>query len=84
MKLLELEVADIDPFYAHPVIQDEMPIGIVTSGSFGHRLPKPLALAYFRVQPGVSQLYVEILGCRVKAKILEQVPYDPENRKCRS
>ena len=84
MKLLELEDGGRDPFYAHPVVQDEMPIGIVTSGSFGHRVNKPLALAYFRVQPGASPLYVEILGNRVRAKLLEQAPYDPENRICRS
>jgi dimethylglycine dehydrogenase len=82
MKLLELEETGKDPFYAHPVVQDEIPIGIITSGGFGHRVNKPLALAYFRVQPGASPLYVEILGDSVKAKILDQIPYDPENRRC--
>jgi len=84
MALLELEDTGEDPFYSHTVFQDHRPIGIVTSASYGHRVRKPLALAYFRVRPAQSRLFVEVLGKAVKAKLLEQAPYDPDNLNCRA
>ena len=38
----------IDPFYAHPVLHRDKPIGIVTSADFGHRTGKTVALALIR------------------------------------
>ncbi len=79
MHLLELENTGEDPFYAHTVFQSGRPIGMVTSGGFGHRVGKPLALAYFRESPRASGLEVEILGKKVSADILPAPPYDPDN-----
>ena len=80
MHLLELDENAEDPFYAHTVLQNNTPIGLVTSGSFGHRVGKSLALAYFRQPSDGSPLSVLILGKEVAAKILEQPPYDPDNK----
>ena len=55
MKLLELETDGVvDPFYLHPVYQGECVVGIVTSGTYGHRTRKSLALAYF-TEPGLAE-----------------------------
>jgi glycine cleavage system aminomethyltransferase T len=48
MVLLEIETDAIDPFYLHAVQHNGKTTGIVTSGAFGHRCNKTLALAYFR------------------------------------
>ena len=39
---------EVDPFYAHPVYAGDQVIGVVTSGAYGHRTGKVLALAYLR------------------------------------
>ena len=84
MHLLELEVTDEDPFYSHAVIQHGKPIGLVTSGAFGHRVNKALALAYFNQPPAAGELQVSILGRTVPARILETIPLDPANHRCRA
>lgn len=83
MGLLELDDTGEDPFYSHTVLQGDKPIGIVTSGAYGHRVKKPLALAYFSTSPQDRNLFVEILGKKVPAKILHDAPYDSENQKMR-
>ncbi len=74
MHLLELDSGDIDPFHLHPIMRGGEAVGIITSGVYGHRLRRPIALAYFRraVQPD-DQLIVEILGRPVTARVRE--PY---------
>ena len=84
MYLLDLDEIEIDPFYAHTVFVDDHPIGIVTSGGYGHRVRKPLALAYFRETPAIDAgLSISILDQRVKARVLNQPPYDPDNSRLR-
>ena len=84
MALLGLEARDgLDPFTAHSVFQDDAPVGIVTSGAFGHRTAKLLALAYLLPQARGDDFTVEILGEEVAARVLPRVPYDPESRKLR-
>jgi len=84
MVLLEVEQRDgLDPFYAHTVLQDDQPVGMVTSGGFGHRTGKLLALAYLTPKASAETFDVEILGETVLARPLSAVPYDPENRKLR-
>ena len=93
MVLLELESINqdpVDPFYAHAVLCDERVIGVVTSGAYGHRTAKTLALAYLNDaivtgqllinQPLNGRLHVNILGKSREAKIQEQIPYDPGNQ----
>lgn len=81
MVLLEIEPGEVDPFYAHPVCQGGREIGVVTSGAFGHRVGKHLALAYLREMPSTDGLDVKILGQRRAAKILPRAPYDPDNER---
>ena len=74
MHLLELDSGEVDPFYLHPVLRDGEAVGIVTSGAFGHRTARAVALAYFR-QPvnRKDPLEVEILGRPASARIVS--PY---------
>ena len=70
MELIELDAPEFDPFYMHTVFRQGQAVGMVTSGSYGHRLQKAIALAYFRTPiANDDELEVEILGRRVPARI---------------
>jgi dimethylglycine dehydrogenase len=84
MELLKLERDESHlPFAAHPVIQGESSVGIVTSGAFGHRTGQSLALAYLTPRAGPEDFSVEIVGKRIAARILSRCPYDSSNKKLR-
>jgi len=82
--LLSLAPGEIDPFYAHPVMQAGTPVGIVTSGAFGHRTGQALALAYLREPTARTGLSLSILGQDRPAEILAKPPYDPSNARLKS
>ncbi len=86
MVLLQIdsESGDIDPFYAHTVWQDGRAVGSVTSGAYGHRVAKTLALAYLRDPSARTGLSVNILGVSRPARILDTAPYDPQNLKLKA
>ncbi|MEL6211169.1 MAG: aminomethyltransferase family protein, partial [Pseudomonadota bacterium] len=90
MELLELACeGDLMPHAAHAVMQEGQPVGIVTSGAYGHRVSKMLALAYLRPgfvapQEGGAPLTVDLLGTEVAAEILAEPPYDPRSQRQRS
>ena len=70
MELLEFDDPEFDPFYMHTVFRSDEAIGMVTSGSFGHRLQKAIGLAYFRDKVSSDdELHVEILGRKTSARI---------------
>jgi dimethylglycine dehydrogenase len=70
MQLLEFDEPEFDPFYLHTVFRDDEPIGMVTSGAYGHRLQKAIGLTYFRVPiSGDDELSAEILGRHCKARL---------------
>lgn len=79
MVLLEIDAGAVDPFYAHTVWQGDIPVGIVTSGAYGHRTGQVLALAYLREPSAGDGLTVSILGEHRPAAILPCPPYDPDN-----
>jgi dimethylglycine dehydrogenase len=61
-------------------------VGLVTSGGYGYRLKRSIALAYVRTdlaKPGVS-LEVEILGERCRAVVAREPLYDPDNLRLRA
>jgi dimethylglycine dehydrogenase len=69
-----------------PVFYNGEAIGWITSGGYGHRIEKSLALAYVPASlvQASSELEVEILGERRPAAIAERAPYDPEGSRMRS
>jgi dimethylglycine dehydrogenase len=87
MALLEISADGLDPFYLHPVFADDQIVGLVTSGTFGHRTQKKLALAYLDYDSATLDgppLTTEILGERWPTHILDEPPYDPGNRRIRA
>jgi dimethylglycine dehydrogenase len=84
MALLELaDDGERLPFYAHAVLREGRPVGVVTSGGYGFRTDRILALAYLR--PGTSSdgLTVSILDRELAARELPEPPYDPGNQRLR-
>jgi dimethylglycine dehydrogenase len=60
--------------------------GLVTSGGYGYRLNRSIALAYVRAdltEPGTA-LEVEILGNRCRALVAREPLYDPHNLRLRA
>jgi dimethylglycine dehydrogenase len=54
---------------------------MVTSGAYGHRVGRALALAYFTEKADLSAggLSVLVLGEMIAAEALDRPPYDPDN-----
>ena len=87
MTLLEISGDGPDPFYLHPVFAGGELVGLVTSGSFGHRTQKKLALAYLGHDSASLEgtpLVTEVLGERWPTHILNEPPYDPQNTRMRA
>ena len=71
---------------SEPIYHKGQLIGRVTSGGYGWRCGKSLALAM--VKPDCaevgSELEIKILGQMLKATVIDESPYDPTNVKLRS
>ena len=82
MVTLEIDDCDVQPISNAPVFDASGMIGRITSGGFGHTLKRVVALAYIDIvcadSPG--ELTTEILGERYPARIIDESPYDPDNR----
>ena len=81
-----MDVDDADVIGNNPIYKDNEVVGRATSGGYGWRMNKSLALGM--VHPDQSKvgndLSIEILGKRYKCKVLNDSPHDPENEKLRS
>jgi dimethylglycine dehydrogenase len=85
--MVTLEVhntVDADAIGGNPImLPNGEVIGRATSGGYGFRLKKSLALAMVRsdlTQVG-TELLIDILDQRLRATILEESPFDPGNRR---
>ncbi len=79
-------VTDADARGSEGIYHDSQLVGRATSGGYGFRIEKSLALGLVQSQwatPG-SALEIEILGKRHQATVIEESPYDAENIKLRS
>jgi dimethylglycine dehydrogenase len=78
-------VADADARGSEPIWQGCELVGRATSGGYGWRIGKSLALAY--VRPGLGEpgtaLEIEILGVRHPATVIPHSPFDPDNQRLR-
>jgi dimethylglycine dehydrogenase len=81
-----VEATDADPFGYNPIFAGEERIGMTSSGGYGHRVQKSIAMGY--VKPGFAKegttLEVEILGRKRKAQVMAMPLYDPKNEKMKS
>jgi dimethylglycine dehydrogenase len=78
---LLVEARDADASTVSIVYHRDTPVGLVTSGGYGYRLKRSIALAYVRAdlaQQGV-ELQVEILGERCGTVVGREPLYDPQN-----
>ena len=70
---------------SEPIYQGGELVGRAPSGSYGWRVGKSLALAM--VRPALSavgtELEIEILGRRHRATVIEESPFDPDNKRLR-
>jgi len=81
--LVEERAADAAPVSI--VWRGDERVGLVTSGGYGYRLKRSIALAYVRrdlSEPG-TELAVEILGERCRAIVGREPLYDPDNLRLR-
>ena len=88
-KLVTLEVhntKDADVLGNNPIYKDNKVVGRATGGEFGFRLDKSIALAM--VKPDFAKvgdkLQVDILGEMYDATVLDESPYDSENKLLRA
>jgi dimethylglycine dehydrogenase len=84
---LVIEAGECDAPYLATIWNGDDRVGLVTSGSYGHRIDASVALSVVRTdcaQPG-TELEVEIFGVRCAAVVQLDVPlYDPDNEKLRA
>lgn len=83
---LLVDARDADAAAVSVVYRGAEVVGLVTSGGYGYRLNRSIALAYVRADlaaPG-TPLEVEILGERCPAVVARAPLYDPENLRLRS
>jgi len=75
-------VTDCDARGSEPIYLNDEMVGRVTSGGYGFRTQKSIALAM--VRPDLAEIGTEldvyILGNLFKATVVEESPYDPENK----
>ncbi len=82
---LLVDAADADASAVSIVYARDAMVGLVTSGGFGYRLKRSIALAYVRSDLAVAgtELEVEILGNRRRAVVAREPLYDPNNLRLR-
>lgn len=88
-KLVTLEVhntTNADVLGNNPIYHNDKIVGRATGGEFGFRLNKSMALAMVKPDIGhVGQkLKVDILGTMHDVTIMNESPYDPENKLLRA
>jgi dimethylglycine dehydrogenase len=79
-------VVDADARGSEPIFAGEELVGRATNGAYGWRVGKSLALAMVRPEHGEigTELDIQILGERKRARVIAESPYDPENSRLRS
>ena len=83
---LQLDDTEYDAMYGCTIMDGNNSVGYTTSGGFGFRLNKSIALGYVNsalATPG-TELTVTIFDSPVKATVVAEPLYDPKNEKLRS
>jgi len=79
-------VTDADARGSEALYRDDELVGRATSGGYGWRTGKSLALGLVKPELATigTGLEIEILGDRYKATVIQESPFDPENSRLRS
>jgi len=88
-KLVTMEVhnvSDADVLGNNPIYQNGSVVGRATGGDFGFRLNKSIAIGMVKPEIATTgqKLKIDILGKMHDATILDESPYDPENKLLRA
>ena len=80
------DITDADALGSEPIYKDGKLVGRATSGGYGWRLGKSLALAMVHTDLGDigTALEIKILGQMHRATVIEESPFDPENARLRA
>ena len=84
-KFVTLEVHDVldaDPLGNNPIYKGDKVIGRATGGNYGFRIEKSLMLAMVKPEYAKigTKLTTDILGTKHGITIIEESPYDPQNK----
>ena len=88
-KLVTMEVhniTDADVLGNNPIYKEDKVVGRATGGDFGFRLNKSIAIGMVKPEIATTgqKLKIDILGKMHDATILDESPYDPENKLLRA
>ncbi|MGU9961478.1 MAG: GcvT family protein [Candidatus Puniceispirillales bacterium WSBS_2018_MAG_OTU23] len=81
--MLEVKnVDDADAIGGNPIYHNGMMIGRATSGNYGFRVGKSLAMAMVAPQLDAigTAFEIDILGKRYQANVIAESPFDPDNK----
>jgi dimethylglycine dehydrogenase len=81
-----VEAEDADSWGYNPVFKGEEYVGMTSSGGYGHRVNKSIALGYVKpelAEPG-TRLEVEVLGKKLPAEVVSMPLYDPQNSRMKA
>ncbi len=84
---LEIDAGEADAWGYEPIWLDENYAGYVTSGAYGHRVGKSLALGYVKspyLGSPASEFSVHLVDGKRPARLLARPPYDPSASRMRS
>ena len=75
-----------DPWGYNPIFNGDEIVGMTSSGGYGHRMEKSIAMGYVPPQltePG-TRLEVEVLGRKLPAEVVALPLYDPNNARMKA
>lgn len=83
---LAVDAVDADCVGNEPVFFEDRPVGVVSSGGYGHAVEQSLAFAYVKAALATPEtaLEIDILGCRRPARVLSKPLHDPDNARLRA
>jgi len=83
---LVCQAEDADPWGYNPIFNGDEIVGMTSSGGYGHRTEKSIALGY--VPPALAapgtKLEVEVLGKKLAAEVAAMPLYDPKNERMKA
>ena len=83
---VEVDAGDSDVHGGEPALADGRPIGVTTSGGYGHYTGKSLGFVYVEPEfaaPG-TRFDIELLGRSCRATVLADPVWDPGNARLRA
>lgn len=83
---LDVELGDNDVAGGEPVFAGGKPVGVTTSGGYGHTTGKSLGFAYIEPQHATegTELTLDMIGETRKAKVIIYPVWDPEAKRSRA